>query len=109
MMPIERQRQIIDILSQQGRALVAGRAEWCLARQLPDIELNVLTHSLRTVETRAVKSNLRTRCLSGEYSARNEDFTGVVAARPLTEFLINKAFFSCGSLGTDGYLREGNE
>ncbi|WP_338636513.1 DeoR/GlpR family DNA-binding transcription regulator [Erwinia persicina] len=198
MMPIERQRQIIDTLSQQGRVLVAELAErclvsqetirrdltllekkgmlhrsyggavlartqqtgspvrhserqehdlvfrqrmnenvgpkmaiakraldyispgdcllldssstcWFLARQLPDIELTVLTNSLRTVETLAVKNNIRTICLGGEYSARNEDFTGVVAERPLTEFLINKAFFSCSSLGTDGYLREGNE
>ncbi|MFK8260006.1 DeoR/GlpR family DNA-binding transcription regulator [Erwinia sp. AnSW2-5] len=82
---------------------------WFLARQLPDIELTVLTNSLRTVETLAAKGSIRTICLGGEYSARNEDFTGVVAERPLTEFLINKAFFSCSSLGTDGYLREGNE
>jgi DeoR family L-fucose operon activator len=33
----------------------------------------------------------------------------VVAEHPLKEFLINKIFFSCSSLGNDGYLREGNE
>ena len=33
----------------------------------------------------------------------------MVAEQPLREFQINKIFFSCSSLGNDGYLREGNE
>lgn len=82
---------------------------WFLARQLPDIELTILTNSLHIVQTLAVKSSIRTICLGGEYSAHNEDFNGVVAEQPLKDFLINKAFFSCSSLGTDGYLRAANE
>ncbi|HFO0273290.1 TPA: DeoR/GlpR family DNA-binding transcription regulator [Enterobacter asburiae] len=82
---------------------------WFLARQLPDIELTVLTNSLRIVQTLAVKSSIRTICLGGEYVDYNEDFNGVIAEQPLKEFLINKIFFSCGSLGNDGYLRAGNE
>ncbi|HEY0209601.1 DeoR/GlpR family DNA-binding transcription regulator [Acerihabitans sp.] len=82
---------------------------WFLARQLPDIELTVLTNSLRIVQTLAVKGHIRTICLGGEYSSHNEDFNGVVTAQPLKEFLINKIFFSCSSLGNDGYLRAINE
>lgn len=82
---------------------------WFLARQLPDIELTVLTNSLRTIQALAVKSHIRTICLGGEYSDRYEDFHGIVAEYPLKEFLINKIFFSCSGLGGDGYLREGNE
>jgi len=82
---------------------------WYLARQLPDIELTVLTNSLRIVQTLAARSSIRTICLGGEYSDRDEDFHGVVAEQPLREFQINKIFFSCSSLGNDGYLREGNE
>ncbi|WCG82485.1 DeoR/GlpR family DNA-binding transcription regulator [Pectobacterium sp. A5351] len=82
---------------------------WFLARQLPDIELTVITNSLRTVQTLAAKGNIRTICLGGEYSDRHEDFNGLVTEQPLKEFLINKIFFSCSSLGNDGYLREGNE
>ena len=82
---------------------------WFLARQLPDIELTVLTNSLRTIQALAVKSHIRTICLGGEYSDRYEDFHGVVAELPLKEFLINKIFFSCSGMGGDGYLREGNE
>lgn len=82
---------------------------WYLARQLPDIELTVLTNSLRIVQTLAARGSIRTICLGGEYSDRDEAFHGVVAEQPLREFQINKIFFSCSSLGNDGYLREGNE
>ncbi|WP_435947310.1 DeoR/GlpR family DNA-binding transcription regulator [Dryocola sp. BD586] len=82
---------------------------WFLARQLPDIELTVLTNSLHTVQTLATRSHIRTICLGGEYSAHNGDFNGVVAEQPLKDFLINKIFFSCSSLGNDGYLRSANE
>lgn len=82
---------------------------WYLARQLPDIELTVLTNSLRIVQTLAARGSIRTICLGGEYSDRDEAFYGVVAEQPLREFQINKIFFSCSSLGNDGYLREGNE
>ncbi|PKH21725.1 DeoR family transcriptional regulator [Enterobacterales bacterium CwR94] len=82
---------------------------WFLARQLPDIELTVLTNSLRAVQTLAPKGNIRTICLGGEYADHNEDFNGVVAEQPLKDFLINKIFFSCSSLGNDGYLRSPNE
>lgn len=82
---------------------------WYLARQLPDIELTVLTNSLRIVQTLAARGSIRTICLGGEYSDRYEAFHGIVAEQPLREFQINKIFFSCSSLGNDGYLREGNE
>lgn len=82
---------------------------WYLARQLPDIELTVLTNSLRIVQTLAARGSIRIICLGGEYSDRDEAFHGVVAEQPLREFQINKIFFSCSSLGNDGYLREGNE
>lgn len=89
--------------------LDSSTTSWFLARQLPDIELTVLTNSLRVVQILAAKKNIRTICLGGEYSDHNEDFNGVVAEQPLKDFLINKIFFSCSSLGSDGYLRATNE
>jgi DeoR family L-fucose operon activator len=103
-------KRALDFISPGDCVLLDSSSTcWFLARQLPDIELTVLTNSLRTVQTLAAKGNIRTICLGGEYSSRYEDFKGVVAEHPLKEFLINKIFFSCSSLGNDGYLREGNE
>ncbi|WP_259049022.1 DeoR/GlpR family DNA-binding transcription regulator [Klebsiella sp. BIGb0407] len=82
---------------------------WYFSRQLPDIELTVISNSLRVVQTLAARSNIRTICLGGEYSDRYESFHGVVTEQPLREFQINKIFFSCSNLSSDGYLREENE
>lgn len=82
---------------------------WYFSRQLPDIELTVISNSLRVVLTLAARSNIRTICLGGEYSDRYESFHGVVTEQPLREFQINKIFFSCTNLSSDGYLREENE
>lgn len=103
-------KRALDFIS-VGDCLLLDSSTTCfyLARQLPDIELTVLTNSLRIVQTLAARGSIRTICLGGEYSDRYEDFHGIVAEQPLKEFQINKIFFSCSSLGNDGYLREGNE
>lgn len=103
-------KRALDFIS-VGDCLLLDSSTTCfyLARQLPDIELTVLTNSLRIVQTLAARGSIRTICLGGEYSDRYEDFHGVVAEQPLKEFQINKIFFSCSSLGNCGYLREGNE
>lgn len=45
----------------------------------------------------------------GEYSAKYEDFIGVLAEQMLKEFVINKLFFSCHGICQDGGIRESNE
>ncbi|MCU5773250.1 DeoR/GlpR family DNA-binding transcription regulator [Erwiniaceae bacterium BAC15a-03b] len=103
-------KRALDFISPGDCILLdSSTTSWFLARQLPDIELTVLTNSLRNVQTLAPKGNIRTICLGGEYSIRYEDFNGLVAEQPLKDFLINKIFFSCRSLDNDGYLREGHE
>lgn len=103
-------KRALDFISPGDCILLdSSTSSWFLARQLPDIELTVLTNSLRNVQTLATRGNIRTICLGGEYSIRYEDFNGLVTEQPLKDFLINKIFFSCRSLGNDGYLREGHE
>ncbi|QCR35110.1 DeoR/GlpR family DNA-binding transcription regulator [Nissabacter sp. SGAir0207] len=89
--------------------LDSSSTSWFLARQLPDIELVVLTNSLHIIQTLAVKANVRTIGLGGEYSAKYEDFIGVLAEQMLKEFVINKMFFSCHGLSLEGGIRESNE
>ena len=70
--------------------LDSSSTSWFLARQLPDIQLVVLTNSLHIIQTLAAKANVKTIGLGGEYSAKYEDFIGVLAEKLLTEFVINK-------------------
>ena len=89
--------------------LDSSSTSWFLARQIPDIELVVLTNSLHIIQTLAAKANVRTIGLGGEYSAKYEDFIGVLAEQMLKEFVINKVFFSCHGLSPEGGIRESNE
>ncbi|HEI8671433.1 TPA: DeoR/GlpR family DNA-binding transcription regulator [Serratia marcescens] len=89
--------------------LDSSSTSWFLARQLPDISLVVLTNSLHIIQTLACKANVRTIGLGGEYSAKYEDFIGVLAEQMLKEFVINKLFFSCHGICQDGGIRESNE
>jgi len=89
--------------------LDSSSTSWFLARQLPDIQLVVLTNSLHIIQTLAAKANVKTIGLGGEYSAKYEDFIGVLAEKLLTEFVINKLFFSCHGISHEGGIRESNE
>ena len=59
--------------------LDSSSSSWFLARQLPDIQLVVLTNSVHIIQTLAVKANVRVIGLGGEYSAKYADFVGVLA------------------------------
>ncbi len=89
--------------------LDSSSTSWFLARQLPDIQLVVLTNSLHIIQTLAPKANVKTIGLGGEYSAKYEDFIGVLAEQMLKEFAINKLFFSCHGISAEGGIRESNE
>lgn len=89
--------------------LDSSSTSWFLARQLPDIKLVVLTNSLHIIQTLAAKANVKTIGLGGEYSAKYEDFIGVLAEKILKEFVINKLFFSCHGISHEGGIRESNE
>lgn len=47
--------------------LDSSSSSWFLARQLPDIQLVVLTNSVHIIQTLAVKANVRVIGLGGEY------------------------------------------
>ncbi|MBU9812821.1 DeoR/GlpR transcriptional regulator [Rahnella sp. C60] len=89
--------------------LDSSSSSWFLARQMPDIQLVVLTNSVHIIQTLAVKANVRVIGLGGEYSAKYEDFVGVLAEQMLKEFVINKLFFSCHGISHEGGIRESNE
>lgn len=89
--------------------LDSSSTSWFLARQLPDIELTVLTNSINVVQTLACRSNIRIISLGGEYSEKFEAFAGPLTDVCLREYRIDKFFFSCHSISINGGLRETNE
>lgn len=82
---------------------------WFIARQMPDIELTVITNSLNIVQTLACRKKIRIICVGGEYSERHGDFYGPVAELTIKSFKVNKFFFSCQGIDSEYDIRDGNE
>lgn len=82
---------------------------WFLARQLPDINLTVITNSLNIVQTLACRKKIRIISVGGEYSERHGDFHGPVAELTIKSFKVNKFFFSCQGIAPQYDIRDGSE
>lgn len=89
--------------------LDSSTSSWFLARQMPDMEITVLTTSLNTIHALASKSNIRVIGLGGEYSEKYESFSGPLTESVVKEFHINKLIFSCHGIGLNTGIRESNE
>ncbi len=82
---------------------------WFLARQIPDIEITVVTNSVKIIQVLACREKVRIIGIGGEYSTRHDDFHGPVAESMIRNFQINTFFFSCQGINTDSGVRDGNE
>ncbi|MFA1285066.1 DeoR/GlpR family DNA-binding transcription regulator [Citrobacter telavivensis] len=82
---------------------------WFLARQIPDIDITVVTNSLRIIQALACRDNVRIIGIGGEYSERHDDFHGPVAESAIRNFQINSFFFSCQGVNLENGIRDGSE
>lgn len=89
--------------------LDCSTSSWFLARQMPDIEITALTTSLNTIHALECKSNIRVIGLGGMYSGKYESFSGPLTERIITEFNVDKLFFSCHGISLINGIRERDE
>lgn len=82
---------------------------WFLARQIPDIELTVLTNSIRIIQILSSRSKIKVIGIGGEYSEKHEDFHGPLAELALRNHRINTLFFSCQSINSAFELRDNTD
>ena len=82
---------------------------WFLARQIPDIDITVVTNSLRIIQALACRDKVRIIGIGGEYSERHDDFHGPVAESAIRNFQINSFFFSCQGVNLENGIRDGSE
>ncbi|KAA8998515.1 DeoR/GlpR transcriptional regulator [Affinibrenneria salicis] len=82
---------------------------WFLARQIPDMEITVVTNSVKIIQALACRGRVRIIGVGGEYSERHDDFHGPVAENAIRNFQINTFFFSCQGLNQENGVRDGNE
>ncbi|PVZ85969.1 DeoR/GlpR transcriptional regulator [Serratia sp. S1B] len=82
---------------------------WFIARQMPDIDITVITNSLNIVQTLACRKKVRIISVGGEYSERHGDFHGPVAELTIKSFKVSKFFFSCQGIDSEYAIRDGSE
>ncbi|MFG1174762.1 DeoR/GlpR family DNA-binding transcription regulator [Erwiniaceae bacterium CAU 1747] len=82
---------------------------WFLARQIPDIDITVVTNSVKIIQALACRDKVRIIGCGGEYSERHDDFHGPVAESAIRNFQINTFFFSCQGLNLENGIRDGSE
>lgn len=77
-----------------------------LARQIPDIDVTVVTNSLRIIQALACRDRVRIIGIGGEYSERHDDFHGPVA-EGRSEIFKSTVFHAGLNLGNG--VRDGSE
>lgn len=89
--------------------LDASSTCWYLAEALPDISLTVITNSFRNVLSLAVKKNIKTIAIGGEYSEKYAAFVGSIASGNISQYRVDTLFFSCSAYSTTSGIWENNE
>lgn len=98
-------------LIHQGDCILLDNSStcWFLARQIADLDITVVTNSIKIIQTLACRDNIRIIGIGGEYSERHDDFHGPVAENIIKSFQINSFFFSCQGLNQEQGIRDGSE
>ena len=64
---------------------------------LMNMDITVLTNSLRVLNTLSKSKTLKLICIGGRYDADEEAFLGPTAVENLRRYQVDRAFFSCKS------------
>lgn len=70
---------------------------WYLALALPNIELTIITNSLRIVFDMVQKPKIKVISVGGEYFEKYGAFLGVIAVNNILDFHADICFHSCGA------------
>ncbi len=81
----------------------------CAARELPDLDVTVLTHSLQVAWTLADREHVNIVGIGGRLSRFSLSFIGSKTVNDLREYHANTLFFSCRGISLDWGLSDANE
>src|SRR5690625_2368368 len=78
--------------------LDASSTSWFLAKNLPNIPVNVITNSIRVTMELAEKKNIHVIVTGGNLSQTSLSFIGPLTLQVLENYHVDKAFISCKAL-----------
>ena len=103
-------REALKLLEEGDTILIdASTTALQVARLLPDISLTVLTNAMPVCVELANRPRVRVICTGGNLSAASLSFTGPRAEQALTEYHVNRLFFSCTGVDLTHGLSDVNE
>ncbi len=95
-------RKAASLIRPTDTILLDGSSScWFLARQIPDMELTVVTPSISIIQTLMSRKTLRLIGLGGDFSPTEEAFFGEIASKQLNDMNIDTLFFSCQGMDRD--------
>jgi len=89
--------------------LDASSTSWFLAKQLPNIPLNVITNSIRVAMELVEKRNIHVIGTGGNFSQTSLSFIGPLTIQALDNYHADKAFISCQALDKSWGISDAND
>lgn len=98
-------RKALSLLQPGQTVLLDGSSTcWYLARQIPEMDLTVITPSVSILQVLMSRSSVHLIGLGGNFSPSEEAFFGEATVKMLHEYVIDTLFFSCQGFDRDSGL-----
>ncbi|ASS65457.1 MULTISPECIES: DeoR/GlpR family DNA-binding transcription regulator [unclassified Paenibacillus] len=97
------------ILPRDRIFLDASTTAWYMASMLPDMEMTVLTNSVKVTMELASKEQIRVITAGGMLTQSSLSFVGPLTERSLESYYVDKLFFSCRGIHPERGISESNE
>lgn len=89
--------------------LDASTTAWYMAKIMPNIDVTVLTNSIKVALELSEKDKVNVISTGGQLSPRSLSFVGPLAEKSLQQYHVNKAFLSCQGIHPSRGISESNE
>jgi DeoR/GlpR family transcriptional regulator of sugar metabolism len=89
--------------------LDASTTAWYMAKSLPDVQMTVLTNSIKVTMELSSKKQITVISTGGTLLPKSLSFVGPLAESSLDVYHVNKAFISCKGLHIDRGISDSNE
>lgn len=89
--------------------LDASTTAWYMAKELPDMDITVLTNSIKVATELSAKKEITVISTGGILRAESLSNVGPLAESSLVSYHVNKAFISCKGLHLERGMSEANE
>lgn len=98
-------------LVNNGDAIFLDNSTTCyhVAKALSNLNITVVTNNLMIMNLFAQSENIRLVSVGGEFSIKEQAFSGTIAQRALAEYYVDKAFISCRTVSINNGITESTD